>query len=149
MYDVIRKNIDWFDTSNYPDDERQLKTNKNKQVLGKMKDEMGGQQVVSFVGLRPKMYSLLTVDNVSKFTAKGVSKTFAEKHLRHELYLRTLKDKTITRATCRQFRSKVHKLFTVELNKIALSAFDNKRFILRDSVSSVPYGHYKIGTEYV
>jgi len=64
------------------------------------------------------------------------------------MYLKTLQNKTITRATCRQFRSKKHKLHTVELTKIALSAFDNKRFILQVGITSVQYGHYKIGTDY-
>ena len=143
----MKRNIDLFDTSNYPDDDRQLHSTKNKQVLGKMKDEMAGEQTISFVGLRPKMYSLLTADNVSKMTAKGVPKRYAKKHLRHEMYLKTLQNKTITRATCRQFRSKKHKLHTIELTKVALSAFDNKRFILSDGITSVPYGHYKIGTD--
>lgn len=114
-----------------------------------MKDELAGEQAVSFVGLRPKMYSLLTADNISKSTAKGVPRNFAKKHLRHELYLRTLKNKTITHATCRQFRSKAHKLHTIEMTKIALSAFDNKRYILDDGVSSIPYGHYEIGSTYL
>jgi hypothetical protein len=140
--------MDWFDTSNYPDDGRQLKSDRNKRVLGKMKDEMGGEQVVSFVGLRPKMYSLRTVTDETKLTAKGVPRFFAKKHLKHELYLHTLKNQTITRAICNQIRSKSHKLSTIELNKVALSAFDNKRFILSDGISTVPYGHYKIGTVY-
>jgi len=140
--------MEWFDTSNYPDDNRRLKSDTNKRVLGKMKDELGGEQAVSFVGLRPKMYSLLTVDNETKLTAKGVPRSYAKKHLKHDMYLHTLKNKTITKATCRQIRSKSHHLSTIELTKVALSAFDNKRFILPDGISSVPYGHYQIGTKY-
>ena len=141
--------MEWFDTSNYAEDERHLHSNTNKKVLGKMKDEMAGQITTSFVGLRPKMYSLMTLDNVNKLTAKGVAKCYAKKHLRHDMYLRTLQDKTISHASSRQFRSKNHKQYTVQLKKIALSAFDNKRFILSCGVKSVPYGHYKIGTDYV
>lgn len=149
IYNVIRQNVNWFDTSNYPNDDRQLNSSINKQVLGKMKDELAGAQAVSFVGLRPKMYSLMTANDEHKLTAKGVAKNYAKKHLRHDMYLRTLKDKTITRAKCMQFRSKSHKLFTVELSKIALSSFDNKRFILADGITSVPYGHYRIGSDYL
>ena len=148
IYDIIRDNMDWFDTSNYPDDNRRLKSDTNKRVLGKMKDELGGEQAVSFVGLRPKMYSLLTADNETKLTAKGVPRSYAKKHLKHDMYLHTLKNKTITKATCHQIRSKSHHLSTIELTKVALSAFDNKRFILPDGISSVPYGHYQIGSKY-
>ena len=106
IYDIMRDNIDLFDISNYPDDDRKINSNANKQVLGKMKDELAGDQAISFVGLRPKMYSLITSNNVSKFTAKGVPKPYVKKHLHHELYLWTLTDKTVTRATCHQIRSK-------------------------------------------
>ena len=145
----MRSNMHLFDTSNYPDDDRKLQSNHNKQVLGKMKDELAGDQAVAFVGLRPKMYSLLTVDNISKITAKGVPKRYAKKHLRHDLYVKTLTDKTLTHATCHQFRSKQHIIHTVELTKVALSAFDNKRFVLQDGITSVPYGHFGIGTVYI
>ena len=140
----MRHNSHLCDTSNYPEDDRKLASDHNKQVLGKFKDEMAGDLVVGFIGLRPKMYSLMTADNVSKITAKGVPRRYAQKHLRHELYLRTLTDKTITHATYRQFRSTNHQLRTIEQTKVALSAFDNKRYILSDGISSVPYGHYKI-----
>ena len=33
----------------------------NKMVIGKMKDEAGGKIITEFVGLRPKMYSYLTL----------------------------------------------------------------------------------------
>lgn len=148
VYEIIRKNIGWFDTSNYNDDDRHLRSNHNKQVVGVMKDEYPNDIITSFCGLRPKMYSLLTVNNFDKAVAKGIAKSYAKKHLRHESYLETLKKKTITKATYRNFQSKKHKVYTVELTKVALSAFDSKRFILSCGIKSVPYGHYKIGRSY-
>ena len=38
-----------------------------------------------------------------------------------------------------------HTLNITESNKIALSAFDDKRYYLSDGVRSYAYGHYKIG----
>ena len=32
---------------------------------------------------------------------------------------------------------------TVRANKIALSAYDNKRYIIRDDISTLPYGQYR------
>ena len=44
-----------FDTSNYECD-RPLPKGKYKQVIGLMKDELGGKIMPEFVALRPKTY---------------------------------------------------------------------------------------------
>ena len=41
-------------------------------------------------------------------------------------------------------RSHSHEIYTEEINKVALSADDDKRIILEDGVSTLAYGHYKI-----
>ena len=43
------------------------------------------------------------------------------------------------------FRAKKHTINTVELNKVSLSAYDDKRYLLDDGITSMAYGHYKIG----
>ena len=40
-------------------------------------------------------------------------------------------------------RSQKHVLYTMDMNKVSLSAYDDKRYILNDGVSSYAYGHYK------
>ena len=50
-----------FDTSNY-EVNRPLPTGKNKNVIGLMKDELGGKIMTEFAALRPKTYSYL-MDN--------------------------------------------------------------------------------------
>ena len=52
-----------------------LYNERNKKIVGLFKDEMGGKQIKQFVGLRPKLYSILLEDGNSKKTAKGVKKT--------------------------------------------------------------------------
>ena len=37
-----------------------------------------------------------------------------------------------------------HEVYTEEVNKIALSAQDDKRYILSDGVHTLAWGHYKI-----
>ena len=55
-------NIDvnkWFDTSNYDkNDNRPLEIGKNKKVIGKFKDELGGKILTEFVVLRAKTYDM-------------------------------------------------------------------------------------------
>ena len=80
----------------------------------------------------------------SKRTAKGIKSNFVKKHVTHEQYLHVLRSKTITNARFRNFRSKNQVILTVEVNKVCLSAFDDKRFLLPDGASTLAYGHYRI-----
>ena len=48
-----------FDTSGYNPD-RPLPVGLNKNVIGLMKDELGGEIMTEFVTLRPKMYAYKT-----------------------------------------------------------------------------------------
>jgi len=41
-------------------------------------------------------------------------------------------------------RSYLHDIYTEEVNKVALSADDDKRVILEDGIRTLAYGHYKI-----
>ena len=41
-------------------------------------------------------------------------------------------------------RSQNHQLGSYEINKVSLSCFDDKRYIIDDGISSYAYGHYKI-----
>ena len=41
----------------------------------------------------------------------------------------------------RRIQSKKHKIGTYEINKISLSCFVNKRFILDDGTHTLPYFH--------
>ena len=58
FYKDISADIDkWFDTSNFnKNDNRPLEIGKNKKVLGKFKNEIGGKIMAKFVALRAKIY---------------------------------------------------------------------------------------------
>ena len=43
----------------------------------------------------------------------------------------------------KSIRSDHHNVFTFQMNKIALSAFDDKRWILDDGITTLAHGHYK------
>ena len=46
----------------------------NKKVIGKIKDEFKGKIISKFVGLKLKMYSLISADDEEVTKAKGVNK---------------------------------------------------------------------------
>ena len=62
FYKDINNDVDkWFVTSNYnKNDNRPLEIGKNKKVLGKFKDDLGGKIMTKFVALRAETYSFLT-----------------------------------------------------------------------------------------
>lgn len=72
-YSDILEDIDSYDTSDY-NPEHPLHNEKNKKVLGKMKDEMAGKIIAEYVGLRSKMYSIISPSSQILKKAKGVSK---------------------------------------------------------------------------
>ena len=91
---------------------------------------------------RPKPNSIKKIVMDSKNVGKGIKNnvrkllTIAEyEHCRSELELLSKEMKTI--------RSDHHYLFTYKTDKIALSAFDNKRWILDDGITTLAHGHYK------
>ena len=53
---------------------------KNKEVIGLMKDELGGEIITEFVALRPKTYSYLMDDGNNDKKAKGAKKLCNEKN---------------------------------------------------------------------
>ena len=63
--------------------------------------------------------------------------------LTHEKYIETLASGNLVRAENTRIISERHILNTVRANKIALSAYDDKRYILSDGISTLPYGHYR------
>ena len=74
-----------FDCSNFEID-RPLPNGKNKKVNGLMKDELGGQIMKKFVGLRTKTYSFLKDNNDEDKKAKGTEKCDIKRKLKFEDY---------------------------------------------------------------
>jgi len=64
--------------------------------------------------------------------------------LKHENYKQILETGEKMNSTMKMIRSFDHSIYTVNVTKVSLSAYDDKRYILDDGVSSYAYGHYKI-----
>ena len=142
FYKDIDNDVDkWFDTSNYDkNDNRPLEIGKNKKVIGKFKDELGGKIMTEFCALRAKAYAYKLDDDTEMKKAKGTKKCIVKREITFKNYVDALfNDKVIVRSQQR-FRSDHHKVYTEEVNKIALSSNDDKRIQTFDKVTTFPYG---------
>ena len=146
FYKDISKDVkDRFDTSDYPENHPSgIPTGINKKVLGMFKDEAAGKRIKEFVGLRAKLYSFIMEDGKENKRCKGVKKQVVESSITHEDYktcLRTGKEQLRKQNILRSYE---HEVFTEEVNKIALSSIDDKRYILNDGIHTLAWGHYRI-----
>ena len=144
LYKDMSQMIDEFDTSNYLV-EHPLFSKTNAKVLGKFKDETASVPPIEFIGLKSKMYSLLVTPNdPAKLTAKGVKRSWVEANLRHDTFRDVLFKKAVTFADFQKFVSENHSIHTTLMHKKCLDAFDDKRYLLDDGISSLSYGHIEI-----
>ena len=110
----------------------------NKKKLGKMKDEFNGNKIDEFIGLKSKMYSLIS-NNWEVNKAKGVNLK-----LRHGEYFNVLFNKKVLRHTMKRILSGKHSIGSYVINKVSLSCHDDKRIILDDGINSLAYEHKNI-----
>ena len=145
FYEDISGDVeDYFDTSNFPKDHPSGIQGKNKKVPGMMTDEAGGRIIEEFIGLRAKLYSYKMFKGKEEKKCKGIKKSVIKKNISHEDYKECLFSKKPQMRKMNVIRSHNHEIFSETVNKIALSANDDKRIILEDIMSTLSYGLYKI-----
>ena len=137
-YKKMYKHKELFDLSNFSKSSKYY-CDENKKIVGKMKDEYGGKSILKFVGLKSKMYSILDESSNEKSTNKGHN-AFIEFQEFHD----TLFKKKILRQTMRGINSKKYNFGTYKTNKISLSGFDDKGYILRNGIETFAYEHKDI-----
>ena len=136
---------DRFDTSEYPENHPSgIPTGINKKVLGMFKDEVAGKNIKEFVGLRAKLYSFIIEDGEENKKCKGVKKQVVKKSITHEDYKTCLLTGKETLRKQNILRSYDHEIYGEEINKIVLSAADDKRYLLKVSSDTLAWWHYKI-----
>ena len=107
------------------------------------KDEFHGEPVVAFRGLRAKCYAIKT-EKVGEKRAKGVSKnSVVEKRMTFEHYDKCLQQNLIYSTQLVNLRSSGHEITIHLVRKEALSAFDDKRFLLEDGTHRAPAWFHK------
>ena len=136
---------DWFDTSDYPENHPSgIPTGINKKVLGMMKDEAAGNIITEFVGLRSKLYIYKMDEGEESKKCKGIKKQVVKNSITHDDYKTCLETGKEQLRKQNIIRSYDHEIYTEEVNKVALSAEDDKRYILEDGKHTLAWGHYKI-----
>ena len=101
-----------------------------------MKDESEGKIIGEFIGLKSKMCSMKNIDGKESNTTKGVNiaTEFNE-------FKEILLNKKIIRHKMKRIQGKKHKMRTYETNKILLSVFDDKRFVLNIGIHILAIFH--------
>ena len=146
IYKWMNENRSHFDLSETVRPEMQ--DNTNKKVIGKMKDEMNGHVMTEFISLNPKVYSIMhqTYDDSKKImlknkkACKGVSKVVVKKEIHHKDFVGVLQTGESIKRTVTSIRSMDHKVFTVQMEKQALTNMYDKMKML-DCVNCIPFGY--------
>ena len=116
----------WLEISNY-DNNRPLPIVKNKKAIGLFKDELGGNIMKEFVGLKAKTYAYLMDDDTENKKAKGAKKCIIKRELIFRNYEDCLFNDKIILKSQRRLKSDCHNVYTEQIKKIALSSNDDRR----------------------
>ena len=111
--------------------------------------------------LKPKMYSILTktlkcskisddghvCDSGCQYghsaTAKGVS-AVSKRKTTHEDYKSVLLNSGTTSTSSNAIRALNNSMYSVKIRKRGLSAYDDKKYILKNKINTLSYGHYRL-----
>ena len=93
-----------------------------------------------FVALRAKTYAYLTDDDDEKRRAKETKKCVIKSELMLKNYKDGLFNGEVILKSQQRFKSDHRKVYTEEVNKIALNSDDDKRIQTFDGIETYPYG---------
>ena len=96
------------------------------------------------VAAKDDVKSIKTYFDVNNKTAKGVKKNIIKKEIIHNNYKNVLFCNEKMLHQMRSIRSERHQISSYHLNKVSLSPFDDKRYILNDGITSFAYGNKNI-----
>ena len=82
--------------------------------------------MTGLIALRPKTYSYLMDDDSEVKKAKGTKKCVIKKALKLNIYKNCLLNNKVIQESQQRFKSKLHDVYSEEVNKIALSSNDDE-----------------------
>lgn len=172
FYRDMRENISMFDTSDYPIPNEYGITRENKKIPGLFKDELNGRIITEFAGLRAKCYAIRSLDdeafnkknrkkqseekkrerapcgkyyNEDMKKSKGVKKCVVSEKIKFDDYVECIQNNCELTAKQNTIRSIKHNIYTIRQKKIALSPFDDKRYLIKpNGTNTLAWGHYLI-----
>jgi hypothetical protein len=128
----------FIDFSNYPKNHSLYNENKKK-MLGFLKNETDSKPIIEFIGLKTKLYSMLT-ETENKKTAKGLQRAVVVKYITHENYRNCLQN-IVYYTKNNRIQSKNHQIYTMQYTKLIYQPFCDKRYIKNDGITSYAFGY--------
>ena len=133
-----------MDFSNYPKSHPRF-SERNKAIPGFFKDENCGNYMIEIIGLKSKCY-ITDVQNREQeadfrknVVCKGVVRS-AKKRFTLDTYRDCVQNIDKVRASMYCIRSRKHQLYTQHISKIALSSFDDKRWLYSCGKHTIAHG---------
>ena len=125
----------------------------NRKALDFFKDELNSVPMEEFVGLRPKCYAFMCTGKldkniiqqtnpVEKNTAKGVKRKVKYEHLHLAHYLDASNNFQSFVSKQNLISSTSHTVRSVHQRKVALKAFDTKRWLCEGTIHTHSHGHH-------
>ena len=125
-----------LDTSNFNKNHPMYDPSRKSQ-LGYFKSETADNKIKKFVGLRSKCYAFETEDKLVK-KCKGIAKNFRKK-IPLSAYEKCLESITSHSTDQYTLSSKSHNIRLLKSRKLCFSSFDDKTYLLKCGIHSVPY----------
>ena len=94
---------------------------------------------MNFCALRAKAYACKLDDDTEMKKAKSTKKCIVKREITFKNYADTLLNDEVIIRSQQRFRSDHHRVYTEEVNKIALSSNDDKRIQTFDKITTFPY----------
>ena len=108
-----------------------------------MKDELSGEIMTEFIALQAKLHAYKKPDGDENKCCKGIKKCVVKQTLSFKDYKSCLFGCGDVYRNQLRFQNVKHEIFTMEVNKVALSRNDDKRVICGDEISTYSLSHYQ------
>ena len=108
-----------------------------------MKVELNGEIIEEFFGFEDEGVFGENKERQNE-KAKGEKKNVVKKNISDEDYVDCLFEKRKFMHIMQSIGSLKHQIYTIKQNKVSFSLYNDKRYLLDDGVSSMPYGHFSL-----